>query len=74
VLGLMRTCRSRRSSSYLRSSEMSLVRCIGCDMWVRDNVVRCGLCGVTVSRSKRQAEKEAKTVQHSEAATEEDEA
>ena len=32
---------------------MGLIRCIGCRAWVRSNVVRCGLCGVTVRRSKR---------------------
>ena len=69
MLGLRRTCRSRHSNLDWMMSEMSLIRCIGCDMWVRDNVVRCGLCGVTVRRSIRQAEKEAKTEEEQDDAT-----
>jgi len=52
---------------------MGLVRCIDCRAWVRDCVVRCGLCGATVRRSKRAMDEEAMTLQRNESNTEEGE-
>lgn len=48
---------------------MGLVRCVGCRVWVRGDVVRCGLCGVTVLRSKRAMEADAGEEADDDAAT-----